>query len=50
MGDCQARFRERGGWKSLHLLDTNKDYDYEKADADNGLPTAGTGNKGSNGD
>ena len=20
-GDCQARFREKGGWKSLHLLD-----------------------------
>ena len=21
MGDCQARFREKGGWNSLHLLD-----------------------------
>ena len=23
MGDCQARFREKGGWKSLYLLDPN---------------------------
>ena len=22
MGDCQVRFREKGGWNSLHLLDS----------------------------
>ena len=30
MGDCQARFREKGGWNSLHLLDKGKTMKMEK--------------------